>query len=53
MEHGLRKEYEELCLADVETLKNDFKIVKEREDKLRRGGRSDKILYNSDGIMRL
>ncbi|OGZ30438.1 MAG: hypothetical protein A3J00_04170 [Candidatus Niyogibacteria bacterium RIFCSPLOWO2_02_FULL_45_13] len=53
VEHDLRKEYEELCLAEIGALKNDFKIVKEREDKLHRGGRSDKILYYSDGITRL
>ena len=48
-----RKKYEELCLAEIAVLKNDLKIVKERADKLRRGGRSDKILYYSDGIMRM
>ncbi len=53
MERDLRKEYEELCLAEIAVLKNDLETVKERADKLRRGGRGDRILYYSDGIMRL
>ena len=53
MTDDLRKEYEEICLTEIADLRRDLEVVRERSDKLTRGRKSEKILYYSNGIMRL